>query len=477
MDLSHLDDRTALLVVTLQLEDLRQLQTSAGKGKQRAVDDKSDDHHAQDLLEKDLENLKAALESRIPTTTTQQSNADDEDANVPRHNDRIFTTPPQRGLLQGILPSQQPEEVFDSYTSTVVKGFKSLFMTDEGEPDQISLQTDDDELTCILDEFPQQPESSAWAAGRKIHCVMQQQPLNRNCCACQDSFHIIDLIQAPCNHDYCGECIRTLFQNSLVDESLFPPRCCKLPVSPEKSILILGQELYDSFKAKEVEFGTKDRTYCHDTSCAMFIPPSAIEGKVGMCTQCNTKTCTECKANHHTGECNDDPGTQQVLDLAAQNGWQRCEECQRVIELNTGCYHMSTPITPSLTSDQYMLTLHLACPCKNQFCYLCGVKWKKCKCPQWSEERLMDRAEQLVNFDLMRRQRRQRLEAHRAVNREAEIEEMRRNIMETHECTHTSWRRRTGGSCAECHDDLPTYLFECTRCRIAACRRCRFNRL
>ncbi|KAH6679923.1 hypothetical protein F5X68DRAFT_193001 [Plectosphaerella plurivora] len=473
MDLSHLDDPTALLVVTLQLEDLRQLQTSTGKGKQRAVDDRPDDHHAQGLLENDLENLKATLESRIRTASTQQSNDDYGDGMDPRNYARFSqrVTCPGAIARRPVRPSQEAP-----YRRTVVVK-KQFFMTDEGQPEQISPHTYEVQR---FDEPFEQPESSTWAAGRETE---QQQSVKRNCCACQGSFHIIILIQAPCNHDYCGDCIRTLFRNSLVDESMFPPRCCTLPFSPEESIIILGKELYDAFKAKEIEFGTTDRIYCHDTSCATFIPPSAIEGNAAKCTQCNAKTCTDCKAKHHTEECKVDPGTQQVLDLAAQNGWQRCSECGRIIELKAGCYHMT-------------------CPCKAQFRYLCGVKWKQCNCPQWSEERLTDRAMGLVDDGLGLRvladyplhadypfhahlpvqARHQRWDqrwvpVRRFPDVAAQVEEPRRNNIVTQDCTHQSWRSRTGGRCAECHDYLPTYLYECTQCQIAACRGCRLNRL
>lgn len=41
-----------------------------------------------------------------------------------------------------------------------------------------------------------------------------------------------------------------------------------------------------------------------------------------------------------------------------------------------------------------MLTIH-RCPCGAHFCYICGVQWKTCACPQWEETRLFDRAAQI----------------------------------------------------------------------------------
>ncbi|KAK4561304.1 hypothetical protein LTR86_004621 [Recurvomyces mirabilis] len=37
------------------------------------------------------------------------------------------------------------------------------------------------------------------------------------------------------------------------------------------------------------------------------------------------------------------------------------------------------------------------CVCGHQFCYSCGTRWRTCACPQWQEDRLIDRAAQLVD--------------------------------------------------------------------------------
>jgi len=67
-----------------------------------------------------------------------------------------------------------------------------------------------------------------------------------------------------------------------------------------------------------------------------------------------------------------------LMGAAESNRWQRCYGCRRVVELRSGCNHMT-------------------CMCKSQFCYVCGMKWKTCNCDQWDEERLIERAENLVD--------------------------------------------------------------------------------
>lgn len=42
-----------------------------------------------------------------------------------------------------------------------------------------------------------------------------------------------------------------------------------------------------------------------------------------------------------------------------------------------------------------------SCPCGAHFCYVCGASWipRTCRCPQWDENRLQERAEQVFARD------------------------------------------------------------------------------
>lgn len=47
-----------------------------------------------------------------------------------------------------------------------------------------------------------------------------------------------------------------------------------------------------------------------------------------------------------------------------------------------------------------------------------------------------------------------------------------------HECSHEKWRYVKGPhGCDECYHRLPEYVFECRRCHLQTCNRCRRNRL
>lgn len=189
-------------------------------------------------------------------------------------------------------------------------------------------------------------ESSASAAGR----ASDSSTMNRRCEACRDEVKFFDIARTPCGHEFCRECLGELFEASMTDETLFPPRCCRQRIIMANVRMFLKPELVRSFEEKRVEFETPNRTYCHSPRCSMFIHPCNIEDDVATCPECHLTTCTTCKGPAHEGDCPNDTLLQQVLDTARENGWQRCYNCWRVVELNYGCNHM-TFVTHTLQED------------------------------------------------------------------------------------------------------------------------------
>ncbi|OOG00192.1 hypothetical protein ASPCADRAFT_1853 [Aspergillus carbonarius ITEM 5010] len=63
------------------------------------------------------------------------------------------------------------------------------------------------------------------------------------CVACMGLRPMSDMFVAPCSHQYCRKCTSKLVEDSLIDESLFPPRCCRMPIVLSSVRDFLGQEL------------------------------------------------------------------------------------------------------------------------------------------------------------------------------------------------------------------------------------------
>ncbi|KAK5995452.1 hypothetical protein PT974_03859 [Cladobotryum mycophilum] len=120
-----------------------------------------------------------------------------------------------------------------------------------------------------------------------------------DCIACGESTPASDMAKCPCSHQYCRKCLTRLFEMSIKDESLFPPRCCKKSIPLEDHRNILSSKLAGEFKAKEIEFRTPNRTYCHDPACSTFIPLQFIKNDVGTCAQ----FCYVCGAKWKNCQC------------------------------------------------------------------------------------------------------------------------------------------------------------------------------
>lgn len=195
------------------------------------------------------------------------------------------------------------------------------------------------------DKFDYEEDSETESPAEASRIPSRNQPdrrqIHRRCEACRDEHKFFDVARAPCNHEYCRGCLQELFEASLIDETLFPPRCCRQPISMERVRLFLPSKTVKEFAKKRIEFETPNRTYCSAARCSIFIPPAQIDNGIGACQECGTRTCITCKGGAHGGDCPEDVALQEVLAQAAENGWQRCYSCWRLVELERGCYHMT----------------------------------------------------------------------------------------------------------------------------------------
>lgn len=163
----------------------------------------------------------------------------------------------------------------------------------------------------------------------------------RQCVSCMTNVPFFETVQCPCSHEYCRGCIADLFKAAMHDESLFPPRCCRQTIPLGLNRIFLPAKLVEQYRTKELEYATKDRTYCHLPNCSTFIPPVSIKGDIAICPKCQSETCSICKSQSHKDNCPQDTATLDLLRIATENDWQRCYSCHRLVDLITGCNHIS----------------------------------------------------------------------------------------------------------------------------------------
>ncbi|CAE7012876.1 hypothetical protein P3342_003682 [Pyrenophora teres f. teres] len=158
------------------------------------------------------------------------------------------------------------------------------------------------------------------------------------CRACGDTKLEKATVQLSCTHVYCHECVIDLFSFSLhKDASLFPPRCCNVPIS-EHLYTFLPEKLLDEVNTEKTIFDSKQTTFC--STCWAFVPDDMIQGSVATCGKCQTKTCSTCKNDAHEGLCPEDDTTKLLIATAKKVKWRQCSSCKNMVELSHGCAHI-----------------------------------------------------------------------------------------------------------------------------------------
>ena len=129
----------------------------------------------------------------------------------------------------------------------------------------------------------------------------------------------------------------------MTDERIFPPRCCTQPIPFEDVRLFLDDSLVSKFEGKREELEDTKKTYCHVPKCSSYIGQANKEGNVGTCPSSSyvAQTCLLCKQGAHSGDCAKDEAMEQTKQLAKKQGWQKCPTCNRMVELNLGCNHIT----------------------------------------------------------------------------------------------------------------------------------------
>ncbi|KAJ5155146.1 hypothetical protein N7492_007949 [Penicillium capsulatum] len=268
-----------------------------------------------------------------------------------------------------------------------------------------------------------------------------QKATQLKCASCLERHETKHMLHAACSHTYCRKCMADLCEMALTTEAFFPPRCCLMDIPLSTLRPVLNADLLQRFEEKLIERKDTCRTYCSNSVCSKYLLPECIKDYVGQCTECAQVTCTICKKEAHPNACVDEPN--EVLQLAQTEGWQQCSQCGHVVELNTGCYHIT-------------------CHCRHKFCYLCGARWKTCQCAQWDERRLLDRAHQIA--------------ARNPQGSGAEnVQQIADRLRNDHACNHhRRWQRIEGQyECDECGDVMEEFILQCPICQLQTCASCK----
>ena len=167
------------------------------------------------------------------------------------------------------------------------------------------------------------------------------------CTGCFDEVPDREAVDLPCRHKYCVPCFSQLVGSAIHSEATFPPKCCLSEVPKTTMRAHLPPKELAQFEGKALEYAVPigNRYYCVSPKCARWIDTRTARRTNGAleCPHCSTKLCTVCRGPQHPSneDCPQDFGLESTLDRAELAGWRRCYNCRAMVELNTGCRHIT----------------------------------------------------------------------------------------------------------------------------------------
>ncbi|XP_016652653.1 PREDICTED: probable E3 ubiquitin-protein ligase ARI10 [Prunus mume] len=99
-------------------------------------------------------------------------------------------------------------------------------------------------------------------------------------------------------------------------------------------------------RIKECSIPATEKVYCAFPRCSALMK----------CMKCHQLFCINCKVPWHY-----DMNCYDYQSLAMKKLWRQCSKCKHMVELDSGCCHVT-------------------CRCGHQFCYTCGAEWKSRTC-------------------------------------------------------------------------------------------------
>lgn len=184
--------------------------------------------------------------------------------------------------------------------------------------------------------------------GRKPRDLVSAEEMEQSeCTSCFDEIPARKAVNLPCKHNYCGPCLSQLVIIAIKSEDTFPPKCC-LQEIPRN---ILRQHLSPlhlmALDQKSLEYAVAigNRWYCARPECAKWLDIRSAHTSIGAlkCGYCESYMCSFCRGPRHSmsEDCPHDLALDATLEEAEQAGWQRCYSCRAMVELNTGCRHIT----------------------------------------------------------------------------------------------------------------------------------------
>lgn len=180
------------------------------------------------------------------------------------------------------------------------------------------------------------------------------------CKICFEDTDIAEMFSiGHCPHKYCLSCMKNhvevKFQNGMVAQ--FPHKNCTSNLSIGRS---KAPKLVDVMidRIKESSIPATEKVYCPYPKCSTLMSKEVLEStKTSFvseggrkCMKCHLYFCIHCKVPwHYNMTCSDykrsktysRTGDHLLKSLATKKLWRQCSKCNHMVELTSGCYHIT----------------------------------------------------------------------------------------------------------------------------------------
>lgn len=167
------------------------------------------------------------------------------------------------------------------------------------------------------------------------------------CTSCFDDVPNDKAVSLLCKHKYCAACFSQLVSTAIHSEDTFPPKCCIEEIPRRVLDTYLSPKEMGEYDEKALEYAVAvgSRYYCGSPECAKWIDTRKAHRSNGAleCPHCKFWMCTSCRGAQHRAnqDCPQDFALGAALEQAERAGWRRCYSCRTMVELNTGCRHIT----------------------------------------------------------------------------------------------------------------------------------------
>jgi hypothetical protein len=172
-------------------------------------------------------------------------------------------------------------------------------------------------------------------------------PPMKECASCFDDIPFTTAVSLACQHSYCPACFGHLVTTAMQHENFWPPKCCLQEIPEDTLEIKLNALQLANYRLKSKEYATPagERWYCAKPECGRWFNKSKTrpQDATVFCSHCNFQMCLFCRAaSHAAGErCAQDRSLEATLAAAELEGWRQCYNCHTMVELQSGCRHIT----------------------------------------------------------------------------------------------------------------------------------------